>query len=302
MEKCIYPRRLCQGDKIAIVSPASIIDPKLVEGAVAAIEARGYRAEVGAHALGASGSYSASALDRIDDMLRALTDDDVRAILCSRGGYGCVHLLEGIEGAVDSAAAKWMVGFSDVSALHALWRSKGIVSVHGSMAKHLAQFSADDADNAALWSILEGELPHYSWASGKGSRCGEATGMLTGGNLAVIADLIGTPYDVMRPDTLLYIEDIAEPIYKVERILWQLRLSGVLGRLAGLIVGQFTEYRPDRNYDDMETMIADMVAEYGYPVSFGAPIGHVDHNVPLLNGAEATLTVTEGVTGVGIKK
>lgn len=296
MESCLFPRPLCKGDTVAIVSPASVIDPALVEGAVAAIGSRGYRALVAEHALGVSGSYSGSAADRLADLRGVLADPCVRAVLCSRGGYGCVHLLEGLSDAVDPADPRWIVGFSDVSALHALWRSKGIVSVHGSMAKHLALFPDGDADNAALWDILEGGRPQYCWTSGAGSRQGEASGLLVGGNLAVIAGLVSTPYDLFSPGTILFIEDIAEPIYKVERILWQLRLSGVLPALAGLVVGQFTEYRPDRNYRDMEAMIYDMTADYGYPVSFGAPVGHVDHNVPLLHGAVATLSVGDGMS------
>lgn len=296
MDTYRIPRPLHPGDTIAIVSPASIIDPALVNGAVGAISCRGYRATVAPHALGTAGSYSGTAADRLADLRSALADPAVRAILCSRGGYGCVHLLDGLAPYVDPADPKWIIGFSDVSALHALWHSRGIVSIHGSMAKHLANFPDSDPDNAALWDILEGGRPDYTWATGPRSRSGEATGTLVGGNLAVIAGLISTPYDLLRPGTILYIEDIAEPIYKVERILWQLRLSGVLPRLAGLIVGRFTEYRPDRNYSDIETMIADMTAPYDYPLTFGAPIGHVDHNIPLLHGATVRFAVTAADT------
>lgn len=291
MNRPVFPHPLHKGDTVAIVSPASIIDPDYVAGAIAAIEARGYRATTGAHTLGTDGSYSGTPQQRLDDMLAALTDPGVRAILCSRGGYGCVHLLDRLRDAVDPADAKWLIGFSDVSALHALWHQRGIVSAHASMAKHLTLFPDTDPANTALWSILEGHTPAVSWKCTLPGRCGQVTATILGGNLAVIADLISTPYDTLRPDTILFIEDIAEPIYKVERILWQLRLSGVLPNLAGLIVGQFTDYRPDRNYTTMEAMIAEMTAPYGYPVAFGAPIGHVDSNTPIIHGATATLTV-----------
>ena len=109
--------------------------------------------------------------------------------------------------------------------------------------------------------------------------------------MAVLAELINTPYDILKPDTILFIEDVAEPIYKIERILYQLKLSGVLAKIRGLVVGQFTEYKPDANYDDMESMVRDMTAEYSYPVAFNAPIGHVDHNVPLIESAKVTLKV-----------
>ena len=108
----------------------------------------------------------------------------------------------------------------------------------------------------------------------------------------MLADLIATPFDMARKDSILFIEDIAEPIYKIERIMYQLRLSGVLPTLRGLIVGQFTDYKPSKNYKTMEEMIRDMVAPYNYPVAFNAPIGHVFHNIPVIEGAKVTLKVT----------
>ena len=112
----------------------------------------------------------------------------------------------------------------------------------------------------------------------------------------MLAELISTPYDIIAPDSILFLEDVAEPIYKIERIFYQLRLSGVLGRLRGLIVGQFTEYRPDRNYTDMESMIRDATAGCNYPIAFGVPIGHVDHNLPVIESAEVTLKVSPSGT------
>ena len=111
--------------------------------------------------------------------------------------------------------------------------------------------------------------------------------------MAVIAELINTPYDIIEDDTILFIEDVSEPIYKIERIMYQLRLSGVLPRLRGLVVGQFTEYSADSNYKDMETMIYDMVKPYHYPVAFNIPIGHVSHNIPVVESAQVTLKVTD---------
>ncbi|MDE6612550.1 MAG: LD-carboxypeptidase, partial [Muribaculaceae bacterium] len=105
-------------------------------------------------------------------------------------------------------------------------------------------------------------------------------------------DLVGTPFDIIAPGSILFIEDIAEPIYKIERILYQLRLSGVLAKLGGLIVGQFTDYKPSDDHPDMESMIRDAVADYGYPVAFNVPVGHVDHNIPLIESATVTLKVS----------
>ncbi|MDE7143160.1 MAG: LD-carboxypeptidase, partial [Muribaculaceae bacterium] len=120
---------------------------------------------------------------------------------------------------------------------------------------------------------------------------GIATGTLLGGNLAVLAELINTPYDILKPDTILFLEDVSEPIYKIERIFYQLRLSGLFDNIRGLIVGQFTEWKPARNYSDMNAMIADMTAPYSYPVAFNAPFGHVDTNLPFIESTTVTLSV-----------
>lgn len=290
----IFPRSIAPGDKVAILSPASIINPEYVDGACRWLRQRGYQPVVEPHTLGSVGSYSGTPAERLADFRAALADPDVRAVLCSRGGYGAVHLIP--EFPVDEwlADPRWLIGFSDISALHAMLNSRGIVSVHASMCKALALREADDADNSRLFSILEGARPAYGVDPHPFNRLGEVSGCLRGGNLAVIADLIATPVSPFAdPEgTILFIEDIAEPIYKVERILWQLRLMGFLDRVAGIVIGQFTDYRPDRNFPDMYTMLDSALAGVTCPIAFNFPVGHVDHNLPLLSGAPATLSVT----------
>ena len=289
------PKPLVSGDKIVIVSPASIIDPALVDGAVAALAAQGWNPWVAPHALGVNGTMSGSRAERLADMRAALSDADTKAIMCARGGYGAVHLLADLDDALASMQEpKWLIGFSDISALHGLWHKHGMASVHGSMARHLALFPADDAPNKALLELLHhGIMPHLQWSTELNyNRPGSATGTLMGGNLAVLSGLIASPYSLLLPDTILFIEDIAESIYKVERMLYQLRLSGVLANLRGLVVGRFTDYRPDPNHPQgMESMIAKMIEPYHYPVAFNAPIGHVPENMPVIEGANVAFDV-----------
>ena len=288
-EGVVAPASLRQGDLVWIVSPASAVDPMLVEGAANALQRTGLRVRIAPHAACRRGTYSGTAEERIADFRAALADEGVRALLCSRGGYGAVHLLGNVE-----PRPVWLIGFSDMSALHALWQSRGIASIHGSMAKHLAQFPADDAANAAMMQILTtGQMAPMQWEWHPLNRAGTATGKIAGGNLAVLAQLIDTPVNLLLKDSILVIEDIAEPIYKVERIMHQLRLSGVLKSLRGLIVGQFTDYRPDSNHESMEQMIAELTAGYDYPVAMNAPIGHIDGNMPWIEGAQVTLHVKE---------
>lgn len=285
----IIPPILEPGDLIAIVAPASAIDPQFVNGASKALCDAGFRVAVMPGACGRSGTYSAPAGERLADFQAALDNPEVKAILCARGGYGCVHLLADLE-----PRPVWLIGFSDVSALHALWLSRGIRSVHGSMAKELTLARCPDNEaNRRLLSILRsGHFEPVEWALSPLNRPGEAEGVLMGGNLAVLDGLAATPYDIIDvAGSILFIEDIAEPIYKVERILYRLRLSGVFDRIAGVIVGQFTEYRADANGETMEEMIGRMLAPYSFPVAFGAPIGHIDGNLPLVEGARVSLRV-----------
>lgn len=287
----LFPPALKPGDKIAIVSPAGPVEAFKVEGARTVLENLGYRVEVSPHALGRNGHFSGTADERYDDIASALTDPDTRAVLCSRGGYGAIHIIDRLARLPLRDDPKWLIGFSDISALHALMSTNGIASLHAPMTAQI-RLGTSDPDTASLMAILAGETPFYTFPSHPFDRQGIATGRLLGGNLAVLAELISTPYDIIRPGTILFIEDIGEAIYKVERILYQLRLSGVLGQLAGLVVGQFTEYRHDDSYADMETMIRDAVAPYRFPVAFGAPVGHVPHNIPLIESATVTLKVS----------
>lgn len=288
-----YPKPLKPGDTVAIASPASIINPDYVAGAAEALSAAGYNVSVMPHALGSCGSYAAEAEERFKDFHDAFCDPAVRAILCSRGGYGCVHLLEALDRIDLAADPKWLIGFSDVSALHALMSVHGIASIHGSMAKALALHPLDFEPNSRLLDIIQGRREPLSWQSHPFNRLEEATGELKGGNLAVIQALISTKFDVFTPGSILFIEDIAEPIYKVERILYQLRLSGILDRAAALIIGQFTDYRPDRNYRDIYQMIDETLRDVSCPVAFNAPIGHIDENEPVIYGAKTKLSVSD---------
>lgn len=288
-----YPQPLNPGDKIAIVSPAGIVNPDFVCAATRVLTSEGWSPYISKHALGKHGSFSGSIAHRLEDIANAFLDTDTRAILCSRGGYGAVHLLESLSGLPLERDPKWLIGFSDISVLHALMSSKGIVSIHAPMAKHLANENGADIYSQQLFEILRGNRPQYNWESHALNKYGAVSGQLAGGNLAVLQALINTPYDVFRKDIILFIEDIGEPIYKVQRMLYQLKLSGVLQSLKGLIVGQFTNYQSDANFTDMETMISLLVAPYNFPVAFNAPIGHVNNNIPLVVGSKISLFVSE---------
>lgn len=294
----IIPPYLKPGDKFVIISPSGTVLPERVDGAVRAIEKWGFVPVISEHCKEEYHAYnvithSASPEHRLADLQWALNDPQVRAILCSRGGYGAVHLLEHLD--IDQLARdpKWLIGFSDISALHAAWHRAGIVSIHSPMAKHLTLYDSSNETNSINYNILTGKgLPTYNEAPHPHNRTGNATATITGGNLAVLMGLLATPFNIIKPGNILFIEDVAEQAYQVQRLFYHLKLAGILPRLAGLIVGQFTKHR---GYDTsaMYDMIQDMVAPYNYPVAFNFPIGHVERNVPIVEGTTATLEVND---------
>lgn len=293
-DKAKMPQPLKKGDTIAICSPAGPISQEKVTGAAKVLRDYGWKVKIMPHTLGKYGNYSGKDSERYDDLAAAFADPEVRAIVCSRGGYGVVHLLDSLDSLDLAADPKWVVGFSDISALHALMISHGIASIHGSMTDAIRR-GPKDPDNARLFDLLQGHRQPLTFDTDpEHDRPGIASGTLYGGNLAVLADLLDTRFDLLRRDSILFIEDIAEPIYKIERIMYQLRISGILPSLRGLMVGQFTDYKADASYKNMYDMIYDMVSPYNYPVAFDVPIGHVTHNVPVIEGARVTLKVTVG--------
>ena len=295
----ITPPPLRQGSRIAIVSPSGVVDADVVRGAAEVIESWGFVPEIMPHALGRHGSFAGTTAERLADITEALTSPRYDAVMCSRGGFGAVHLLESLSRLPLRDNPKWLIGYSDITALHCLMSSRGIASLHAPNCRHLAIHRGLDDCSARLRDILTGNSPApITVPTHPLAMAGKATGVLRGGNFAVLSWLISTPFDTITryDDTILFLEDISEPIYKVERMLYTLRLNGTLSRLRGLIFGQFTNYRPTDLYETMEQMIAPLVADLDIPVAFNFPIGHVDLNYPLMVSARASLTVGEHTT------
>lgn len=297
--------------KISIISPASAVRHEYVEGADRFLREHGFEIRLYPSATGDPyGSYSAPLRQRLRDFIDAWTDPETDIVLCARGGYGCIHLLPLIPDEILLRNRKLLVGFSDISALHALMHSKGIPSLHAPMAKHLfnsfpgADGKEPDAEvslaTESLLRVFHGGMPLPVVAPHSPfNRPGVCEGTLLGGNLAVLNSLAQTPWDMlaapMTEDVVLFIEDVSEAIYAVERMLCRLMLAGILPRVKGLVVGRFTEYRADRNFGTMEEMIHYRLREWGFPqeipVAYDFPVGHIEGNMPLMCGARVRLTV-----------
>lgn len=293
MNKTIYPPNLNSGDKAIIISPSGNIDLQYINGACQVLQSWGLVVEIATHAEGQYGRFGGTVDQRIADLQQAMDDPDVRLIFCSRGGYGIVHLLDKLNFEGMKKYPKWIVGYSDITALHLALLQDGIVSLHAPMARHLTEDSLDIASSYLKDSLFI-NMPEYSLDSHSLNREGLVRGKLFGGNLAVLSGLIGTPYMVIPENGILFIEDIGEAPYKIDRMMWQLKLSGILSRISALIIGQFTDCPEDPLMGStIYGSIRDIVKDYNYPLVFNFPVGHVKENYSLLHGAVVELEVSE---------
>lgn len=309
MSSLIFPPFVQQGDHVVILSPSSKIDHSFLKGAKQRMEAWGLTVRVAPHAGSKHGTYAGNARQRLADLQAAMDDEQTKVILCSRGGYGAVHLVGKPDFSRFNQHPKWLIGFSDITALHSMWQQHGFASLHAPMARHLTVEPAEDYCTLALKDILFGHFSpetaeavipagrgfEYVCPSHRLNRKGCAVGTLRGGNLSVFYGLRGTPYDIPAEGTVLFIEDVNERPHAIERIIYNLELGGVLGRLSGLIIGQFTEYTEDLSLGKrLYPALADILKKYSFPICFDFPVGHVTRNLPLINGAEVTLEVNPG--------
>lgn len=296
-----FPQFLKHGDRAVIVSPAGKIERRLVDEGKKCLESWGLNVTVSANACGEYATFSGTQEQRLADLQQAMDADDVRLIFCSRGGYGAQHLVGRLDFARFRHSPKWLVGFSDITALHQCLQHEGFASLHAPMLKHLVEEPADDECSTSLHDILFGTAFDgngqfsYTCEANALNHAGTAQGTLRGGNLAVSYGLRGTDYDIKPADgTVLFIEDVGEKPHAIERMVYNLRIGGVLDRLSGLIIGQFTEYVERQQLGkELYGALADAVGDCQCPVCFGFPVGHVKRNLPMIEGAQVELSVAD---------
>lgn len=287
----LKPQSLKPGDTIAIASPAGAVsDPSIVEGAAATLRSWGLYVIIAPHSLGREGYYAGSTEERRDDFLSLIADNNIKAILCSYGGYGCLHIADAVANAIEKKP-KWIIGMSDCSVLHAACLAKGVMSLHAPQCRHLSENYNDEAAQY-MRRILFGESVEYIIDPHPYNIEGTAHGRIVGGNLSVIHALMRTPYDIFRPDTILFIEDINEPLYRIERMLYSLKLSGVLHNIAALIVGQFEGTKEAIAFGGSPyDIIHSLTKDCNIPVCYDFPVGHCKRNFPIVEGADGVLEI-----------
>jgi muramoyltetrapeptide carboxypeptidase len=241
------------------------------------------------------GPFAGSDDLRRADLQRLFDDPSVRAVFASRGGYGCYRIADGLDLTGLQQQPKWLVGFSDITVLLSLFYRNGLASLHGIMPRQFGSVDrAESLDSLRQW--LFGEIPkEYAVAAHSLNRTGRSTGSLAGGNLTMLTNAIDTPTDIDYNGSVLFIEDIDETLFSLDRMMRQLQRSGRLAKLAGLVVGQFTDMRLNLSLpfgQDAYEIIASTVADYDYPVLFGLSAGHVDYNLTLPIGRTVQLDVS----------
>jgi muramoyltetrapeptide carboxypeptidase len=291
----IIPPYLKKGDTIGITCPAGYMEKEKAQTCITTLQQWGYEVMIG-KTLGSNSNNYFSGTDekRLNELQAMLDDESIKAILCGRGGYGVGRIIDKIDFKLFKRKPKWIIGFSDITVLHCHLNSKlKIASLHAPMA---AAFNNDGFKNEYVLSLqkaLTGKKISYQTTIHPFNKQGIAKGELVGGNLALLANVIGTPSDINTKNKILFIEDTGEYIYNVDRMFYQLKRSGKLENLSGLIIGGFTDTKDTTRPfgKTVYEVINDIVNEYNFPVSFNFPVSHEKENYTLKVGVNYQLEV-----------
>ena len=291
------PPYLKKGDLIGIVSTASKIDREVVEPAVDLLKDLGFRIELGQYVFEQFNNFAGTDQQRSSDLQKMLDHPEVKVIICSRGGYGTLRTLKGINWENFTQNPKWIVGFSDVTVLHAQMNNLGIATIHGVMPRYFQNENGQTQSFEYLLKALQGEEIKYKIAPTQYNKTGVVSGELIGGNLSILYSLRGTPIDMNTEGKILFIEDLSEYLYHLDRIMMNFKTGGLFNHLGGLIVGGFTGMKDNEipYGKGVEEIILNAVADYNFPVIFNFPTGHQPDNFALKLGCNTNIKVNADV-------
>lgn len=299
----MLPAYLKPGDTIAITSPAGYTSTKEIEPAVQQIVSWGFKVKLGSTINKRHFTFGGTDEERLNDFQQLLDDKSVKAILCARGGYGFVRIIDQLNFTKFKLHPKWLIGFSDITVLHShLNRNFGVASIHSKMCNSFPEdwSKAEPIQVETILSIrdaLKGVKMNYTAPLNSNNRIGTAEGVLVGGNLKTLESLSGSKSDLRTTGKILFVEDTGEYLYSIDRMFWNLKRSGKLDHLAGLIVGGF-KLKKDEGENDtvfgktIEEIVLEKVKEYKYPVCFDFPVGHQKNNYALKCGVNHKLQVS----------
>ena len=285
---------LNSGDTIAIVAPAAKVTAEQVAPAVQFLQNQGFVVVVPDELFQEDNGFAGTVSHRTALLQRFLDRPGIKAILCARGGYGTVSLLDSLDFTLFRQHPKWVCGFSDVTALHSHLHVLGFPTLHSAMPITIRESNFDSEYNASLVSALRGEPLHYDFEPNPNNRVGAATAPVVGGNLSLLYSLLESVSSISTDGKILFIEDVDENIYHIHRMLVALDRAGKLKKLKGLVVGSMRNIKFDDYFMDktVESVVLEVCGKYGYPVCFDFPAGHGGQNYALRFGCVATLMVT----------
>jgi muramoyltetrapeptide carboxypeptidase len=292
----IIPPYLKPGDTIGLVCPAGYMPAEKYQVCIQTLDDWGFQVVVGKTPGHQFNYFSGTDRERLEDLQQMMDDRKIKAILCARGGYGVGRIIDQLDFKKFTKHPKWIIGFSDITVLHShLFSNYKIASLHAPMA---AAFNDDEFKNQyiqSLQDVLSGKKTDYKVEANELNQTGKATGILIGGNLSLLVNMTGTPSDISTKNKILFVEDVGEYIYNVDRMMYQLKRSGKLDQLKALIVGSFSDMKDTTIPfgQTAEEAIKDLVKGYDYPICFGFPVGHEKENYALKVGIKYQLNVLD---------
>lgn len=294
------PPFLIKGDTIAIAASARKISCEELQPAIDTFESWGLSVVTPPNIYSQFNQFAGNDEERAASLQSLLDDENIKAIIFARGGYGTIRIIDKLDFTSFSKHPKWIVGYSDITVLHShIQQNLGIETIHAIMPLNFRQITDETAQSIdSLRKCLFGEVLSYTFENETGTLSGQAQGILTGGNLSILYSLIGSPTDIDTTGKVLFIEDIDEYLYHIDRMMVSLKRAGKLDSLSALLVGGFTDMR-DNDTPFGKTareIISDAVKDYNYPVIFGFPAGHQPLNQPLILGREITIDAGDTVT------
>lgn len=288
--KFIQPEFLKKGDKIGIVACARKISKEELQPAIDIFQNWGLEVVLGKNIFNADNQFSGTDEERAADLQNMLNDTSIKAVISARGGYGTVRIIDKLDFSTFKKHPKWIIGYSDITVLHSHIHNMGIQTLHATMP---INFKVNEEATETLRKALFGEEIHYSFESHALNKNGKAEGILVGGNLSLLYALCGSNSDIDTKRKILFIEDLDEYLYHIDRMMMNLKRSGKLSELAGLIVGGMSDMKDNAIPfgKTAEAIILDAVKEYKYPVCFHFPCGHIDRNLAIILGRKVELEV-----------